>query len=145
MRKTKQLVMIPNAYDGAVSPDGRRIVFVRETDGNYDLWMQDIDGSELVQLTSSKFGDFEPAWSPDGKRLVFISNRDAKGDVRKTSVYSLELANNSIRRLTNAKRATDGGPAWFDENTVVFHSNRIPGDPQKGTQQGWNIWQVKLN
>jgi hypothetical protein len=144
-RKTNQLVMIPNAYDGAISPDGRRVVFVRETDGNYDLWMQDVDGSELVQLTSSEYGDFEPAWSPDGEQLVFISNRDAEGDVRKTSIYTLELANNSIRRLTNAKRATDGGPAWFDEHTVVFHSNRSLKEPQKRTQTGWNIWQVKLN
>jgi len=143
-RKTNQLVLIPNAYDGAISPDGRRIVFVRETNGNFDLWMQDIDGSELIQLTSSKYGDFEPAWSPDGKQLLFISNRDAEGDVRKTSVYTLELANNSIRRLTNAKRATDGSPAWFDEHTVVFHSNRSLKKPQKDTQSGWNIWQVKL-
>jgi Tol biopolymer transport system component len=107
--------------------------------------MQDIDGSELVQLTSSKYGDFEPAWSPDGKKLVFISNRDTQGDVRKTSVYTLELANNSIRRLTNAKSATDGGPVWFDEHTVVFHSNRSLENPQKGTSNGWNIWKVRLN
>jgi len=144
-RKSNQLLMIPNAYDGAISPDGRRIVFVRETNGNFDLWMQDIDGSELVQLTSSKYGDFEPAWSPDGKQLLFISNRDAQGDVRKTSVYSLELANNNIRRLTNAKRATDGGPVWFDEHTVVFHSNRSLEEPQRRTQTHWNIWQIKLN
>jgi hypothetical protein len=144
-RKTNELVMIPNAYDGAISPNGRRIVFVRETNGNFDLWMQDIDGSELVQLTSSKYGDFEPAWSPDGKKLVFISNRDTQGDVRKTSVYTLELANNSIRRLTNAKSATDGGPVWFDEHTVVFHSNRSLENPQKGTSNGWNIWKVRLN
>jgi len=144
-RKTNQLVMIPNAYDGAISPDGRRILFVRETMGNFDLWMQDIEGSELVQLTSSKYGDFEPAWSPDGKKLVFISNRDAGGNVRKTSVYTLELANNNIRRLTNARSATDGGPAWFDGHTVVFHSNRSLKDPQKGTSTGWNIWKVRLN
>ena len=144
-RNTNQLVMIPNAFDGAVSPDGRRIVFVRETNGNYDLWMQDINGSELVQLTSSEFGDFEPAWSPDGTKLVFISNRDAGGDVRKTSIYSLELADNSIRRLTNARSATDGGPAWFDDHSVVFHSNRSLAAPQKDTSGVWNIWKVNLN
>ena len=127
-----------------VGPD-EVAAMVRETNGNYDLWMQDIDGSELVQLTSSKYGDFEPAWSPDGKQLLFISNRDAEGDVRKTSVYTLELASNSIRRLTNAKRATDGSPVWFDEHTAVFHSNRSLKEPQKDTQTGWNIWQVKLN
>ncbi len=144
-RKTSQLVMIPNAYNGAISPDGRKIVFVRETNGNYDLWMQDIDGSELIQLTSSKYGDFEPAWSPDGKQLAFISNRASQGDVRKISVYALELATNNIRRLTNTRSATDGGPAWFDNHSIIFHSNRSFEHPQKSTSSSWNIWKVELN
>lgn len=144
-RKTLQLVMIPNAFNGAISPDGKRIVFVRETDGNYDLWMQDVDGSDLVQLTTSKYGDFEPAWSPDGKKLAFISNRDAEGDVRETSIYMLELSSHRITRLTNARGVTDGGPAWFDDHSVVFHSNRSLKDPQQGTSASWNIWKLQLN
>ena len=144
-RKTLQLIMIPNAFDGAISPDGSKIVFVRETDGNYDLWMQDVDGSDLIQLTTSKYGDFEPAWSPDGKKLVFISNRDSKGDVRETSVYMLELGSHRITRLTNAHGVTDGGPAWFDNHSVVFHSNRSLKEPQQGTSASWNIWKLKLN
>ena len=143
-RKTAQLVMIPNAFNGAISPDGSKIVFVRETEGNYDLWMQDINGSDLVQLTTSKYGDFEPAWSPDGKKLAFISNRDNKGDVRGTSIYVLDLSSHRITRLTNGKDVTDGGPAWLDSHSVVFHSNRSLKEPQKGTSSHWNIWKVSL-
>ena len=144
-RKTAQMVMIPNAFNGAISPDGKRIVFVRETDGNYDLWMQEIDGSELVQLTTSKYGDFEPAWSPDGKKLAFISNRDAKGDVRATSVYMLDLSSNRITRLTNGHGVTDGGPAWLDNRSVVFHSDRDLKKPQQGTSSTWNVWKLSLD
>lgn len=144
-RKTAQLTMIPNAFDGAVSPDGKKIVFVREIDGNYDLWMQDVDGSDLEQLTTSKFGDFEPAWSPDGTKLAFISNRDTGGDVRETSVYMLDLASHRITRLTNARGVTDGGPAWFDDHTVLFHANRSLKEPQRGSSATWNIWKLKLD
>ncbi|MDX8396137.1 MAG: hypothetical protein R8K22_06965, partial [Mariprofundaceae bacterium] len=49
-RKTSQLTMIPHAFGGAISPDGKQVVFTREMDGNYDLWTQKIDGSGLVQL-----------------------------------------------------------------------------------------------
>jgi len=145
VRKSSQLVMIPNAYNGAISPDGNKVAFVRETDGNYDIWVQNIDGGGLMQLTSSPFGDFEPSWSPDGKQLLFVSNRDSAGDVRKTSIYMLDLKSNQVQRLTNARRATDGGPAWLDSKTVVFHSNRDLQSPQSSTASGWNIWQLKLN
>jgi len=137
--------MINNAFDGALSPDGSKVAFVRETNGNYDIWMQDVDGGELVQLTSNEFGDFEPAWNADGTQLLFVSNRDSKGDVRATSIYKMELATGRIERLTNAPRASDGGPAWLDDHTVVFHSNRDVKKPQAGTRSEWNIWQLKLH
>jgi len=144
-RKNSQMMMIPNAYNGAISPDGSKVAFVRETKGNYDIWMQNIEGGDLMQLTSSPFGDFEPSWSPDGKKLLFVSNRDTAGDVRKTSIYMLNLKNNQIKRLTNSANATDGGPAWLDNRSVAFHSNRDLQSPQANTGSNWNIWQLKLH
>jgi hypothetical protein len=143
-RRHGELTMIPNAFDGAVSPDGSRIAFVRENDGNFDIWMQQVDGGGLTQVTSSSFGDFEPAWSPDGNRLAFVSNRDSQGDVRRTSVYVIDLNTSVVTRATVAGDATDGGPAWQDGQTILFHSNRDPKRPQGGKIPGWNIWQVRL-
>lgn len=144
-RTTVQLNMIPNAFDGTISPDGRKVVFVRETNGNYDLWMQTIDGGELVQLTDSEFGDFEPQFSPDGSKLLFVSNRDYGGTVTRSSIYMMDMKNYQITRLTNARNAADGGPAWLDDATVVFHSDRNPDKPQSKTISGWNIWKLKLD
>jgi len=143
-RSSSEIIMIPNAYDGAISPNGKRIAFVRETNGNYDIWMQDIDGDNLMQVTNSEYGDFEPAWSSDGKKLAFVSNRDSAGDVRNTSIYMLDVSSNRATRLTNAKDATDGGPAWLDNGSVVFHSNRTLSNPQGETYTGWNIWKVDI-
>jgi len=143
-RDSSQMTMIPNGVSGAVSPDGKRIAFVRNTGGNYDIWMQDIDGSALVQLTTSRFGDFEPAWSPDGKRIAFISNRHSEGDLLGTSIYILDVNNGHIQRLTNAKRATDGAPTWKNDHTIVFHSNRDPSQPQADTASRWSLWQVEF-
>ncbi|HKJ83658.1 MAG TPA: hypothetical protein VJ961_06565 [Mariprofundaceae bacterium] len=142
-RDAHQMVMIPDAYDGAVSPDGRRIAFVRSINGNYDLWMQDLDGGRLTQLTSSEFGEFEPAWSPDGKKIAFVSNRDSEGDIDITSIYVLDLASGHVTRVTNATSATDGGVTWKNADTILFHSNRSPDKPQSRTVSDWNIWQVK--
>ncbi|MFC1542380.1 TolB family protein [Pseudomonadota bacterium] len=143
-RNSSQLTMFPDAFDGALSADGKRVVFVREARGNYDLWMQNVDGHGLTQLTSNGFGDFEPAFSPDGSRIAFVSNRDSEGDVRETSIYVMDLKSGQIKRVTNALKATDGGPAWLDNKSIVFHSNRNPKKPQASSGEKWNLWKVIL-
>jgi len=144
-RPTSQLSMIINAFDGAISPDGKRIVFVRELNGNYDLFMQNINGGKLVQLTDTPYGEFEPAWSPDGKQVAFVSNRHSRGDVHDTSIYVLNLSDGKAHRITNASGATDGGPAWLDGRHLLFHSNRSLRSPQSRTGGDWNIWQADLS
>jgi len=140
-RANAQLTMIPNALDGAVSPDGKRIAFVRNNGGNYDIWMQDVDGSDLVQLSDTKYGEFEPAWSPDGTRIAFASNRDSKGEVRETSIYVVDVKSGRVTRLTNAL-VSDGAPAWKDNHTIIFHSNRDPKGSGNDTVSSWGLWQV---
>lgn len=139
-RNINQVSMIPNAFSGAISPDGSRVVFTREEGGNYDLWMQNMDGSDLTQLTNTPAGEYEAAFSPDGSKLAYISNNDSNGNVRQTSVYMMELSSGKSTRLTFNAKVSDGGPAWKDEHTVVFHSNRA----EKGdrTVNDWNLWQV---
>ncbi|MDQ6986777.1 MAG: hypothetical protein Q9M25_03130, partial [Mariprofundaceae bacterium] len=103
-----------------------------------------IDGSDLVQLTSSKYGEFEPAWSPDGQRIAFVSNRHSRGDLLETSIYALNLSSGRIQRLTNAEDATDGAPTWKNDRAIIFHSNRDPSDPQGDTVSRWGLWQVEF-
>lgn len=70
-----------------VSPDGQTIVFtVRTTDldanrGRTNLWLVNIDGSNLRQLTTHPAGDFSPAWAPDGKTIYFLSTRDGSSQI----------------------------------------------------------------
>ena len=143
-RGNSELSMLPNAFDGSISPDGKRVAFVREVNGNYDLWVQNLDGTGLTQLTTGEFGEFEPAFSPDGKQLAFVSNRDSAGNVRHTSIYVMDVATGETTRITNAPRATDGGATWKDNHSLIFHSNRDLEKPQGKTVSDWNLWQVEF-
>ncbi|MDQ6963824.1 MAG: hypothetical protein Q9M13_02765 [Mariprofundales bacterium] len=138
------ITMIRNAFGATISADGSRVAFVREQDGNFDLWMQSMDTGALTRLTSSRFGDFEPAFSPDGRKIAFVSNRASRGDVRHTAIYLLDLDVGSVVPVTASSRATDGGPAWSGANSIVFHSNRDPRHPQRATDSQWRLWEVQL-
>ena len=73
-----------------ISPDGRRIIFASNQPNprsrNFDLYLVNLDGSGLEQVTTSPEFDAFPMFSPDGKRLVFASNRNA-GTPGETNIF----------------------------------------------------------
>ena len=48
----------------AWSPDGTRIAFISNREGNYELYVANADGSRIARLTDDPGNDFNPAWSP---------------------------------------------------------------------------------
>lgn len=56
----------------ALSPDGRRIAYVRSEGIRSQIWAMNVDGSGQRRLTSGGDGEFWPQWSPDGRRLAYM-------------------------------------------------------------------------
>lgn len=63
-------------FDPAWSPDGKRIVFRSERDGNNEIYLMNADGSGQTNLTNNPTHDWGPVWSPDGTQIAFNSDRD---------------------------------------------------------------------
>ncbi len=65
------------SYDPAWSPRGDRIAFVSNESGNDEIYVINVDGSNLRRLTVNTWEwDKHPTWSPDGAQIVFWSNRE---------------------------------------------------------------------
>ena len=50
--------------DVSWSPDGNRIAFASDRNGNLDIWVQSLDGSDPALIAASPAPDRQPAWSP---------------------------------------------------------------------------------
>ena len=53
------------------SPDGQRIAFTGQYDGNADVFVVSADGGEPRRLTWHPSSDLVIGWDPDGKQVLF--------------------------------------------------------------------------
>ncbi len=62
----------------SLSPGGAQVAFASTATGNSDIWTQNVDGSNLRQLTNDATADSWPVWSPDGQWIVYTSQREGR-------------------------------------------------------------------
>lgn len=107
------------------SPDGTQIAFISDQYDQQDIYVVNIDGSNLRQLTTNTSQDSNPSWSPDGTRIVFASNRDGLYEIYIVDVPESPLDSEPpIQRLT-FNTVSDANPKWSsDGEQIVFLSNR---------------------
>jgi Tol biopolymer transport system component/DNA-binding winged helix-turn-helix (wHTH) protein len=96
------------------SPDGHHVAFDSTRSGLWSVWMADLDGSNLVQISHERTAGF-PRWSPDSQKIVFqVEDRDGS-----VSVYITNISDRVPRRLPIPfHRATF--PEWSRDGKWIY-------------------------
>ncbi|GAB4427995.1 MAG: hypothetical protein OHK0039_46480 [Bacteroidia bacterium] len=134
-------------YDGGAffSPDGSKLIFrasrprteaevadykallaqglVAPT--NMELFVCNVDGSDLRQITQLGSANWAPYFHPSGERVIFSSNHASGG--RTFNLYSVKLDGSDLQRITHDSQF-DAFPMFsHDGRHLVFSSNRNNG------------------
>ncbi|MEX0887010.1 MAG: DPP IV N-terminal domain-containing protein [Phycisphaeraceae bacterium] len=86
-------------FDPAISPDGEQIVFAstRHREAS-NLYIKQISGATLTQLTNDRANDVTPAFSPDGERIAFASDRGGHYDI-----YIMDVSGGQPIQITRSE------------------------------------------
>jgi Tol biopolymer transport system component len=106
----------------AVSPNGRKIAFTSNSDGDFDIFVMNAGPESKtnrpVKLTSNQVDDFTPDWSPDGARIVFQSNRKGNYEIYVMKAAPQSPDTNPPRNLTGDP-ADDSDPTWSPDGEMI--------------------------
>ena len=88
------------AHSPSLSPSGDRVVYSREVRGDrkatsigYKLFISNLDGSGVVQVTNNRAHDLAPVWSPDGSKIVYTGFDPASGP---ESILTISLDGSNV-------------------------------------------------
>ena len=100
-------------------PDGQRVGFQSNREGNWEIYVMDVDGSNIVNLTNFGADEANGSLSPDGTKIVFQSDRENNNEI-----YLMNADGTDLVRLTE-NTVEDTQPSWSpDGRRIVFVSNR---------------------
>ena len=119
------------------APDGRAIAYASDRNGEFAIWLHDLDSRSETRLTNDDSRQTLPDWSPDGKRMVFQSH--GEDGTPKLFVASTD-GGGGIRLLVDQPIA--GGWSAYGGSKIRWSPNgeliayRVAGD------EGPELWTV---
>lgn len=122
---TPTLTITPTPSSTPVGGGYGQIAFASNRTGIPQIYIVNVDGRNLHQLTNIAEGACQPDWSPDGWRLVFIS--PCRGNENIYVDANLYIINADGTDLTPLLTTPNGGfePAWSpDGGLIAFTSAR---------------------
>lgn len=78
-------------------------MFMSTRDENWEIYISDADGSNVVRLTEDPAEDGLPTWSPDGEAIAFVSRRGGNW-----AIWAMAPDGSDLQKLFDIEGSPDG-------------------------------------
>lgn len=119
-----------NSYD--ISPDGKEICFAFDTarnpglDDNFDLYLMNLETSEVAKITDNPASDGNPKYSPDGKYIAYsMTRRKMAPDYSRIALYNSTSGKHTI--LTDGFEYSCSGFVWDPSADLLYFTAGVSG------------------
>jgi hypothetical protein len=87
------------------------------------IWVMDLQGRALRQVTVRKGNQFAPAWAPTGGRLAYASGTLRAG----TNLWTVLANGKADRRLTALSSDAQLSPSWSPDGRAIAYQHCLAG------------------
>ncbi len=125
-------------------PDGKKLIWTSTRDNldlpkgdwsdpiNYptgaELYTSDLDGGNVVRLTTNKYYDAEVSVSPDGKKILFTRSVDGKCDL-----WVMNVDGTNEHQITFTEEWQEGGSFYLNDNeTIIYRAWERKSEGKRG-------------
>ncbi|MBV9278776.1 MAG: S9 family peptidase [Chloroflexi bacterium] len=115
------------------SPDGARIAYVSNRDGQFDVYYSDVASGQVTRVTNHPSVHHAPEFSPDGTQIAFASNRSEY--VSNWDTFVVSLLDGRERKVTRHEGEADemsyyAGQQlrWSPDGRRILVASSVPGN-----------------
>jgi TolB protein len=121
-----------SSFSAEASPDGQRVAMILSKGGSPNLYVADINGGNLRQLTRTREEDSSPCWSPDSREICFVC-RIGRPRLEKISIDGgaatpMRLSGGVYGDITAPDWSPDGKQIAFTSGSRPFHIWVVPAE-----------------
>lgn len=130
-----ELNIHPGSHVGALdwSPDGQKFAFHSNYDGDWEIYICDLNSTQITQLTFNQANDWLPIWSPNGNWIAYQSD---EGGFFKA--YLIRPDGTQKHLLTNMPGLEEREPEFSpDGNRIVFNG--------RDNSPAWDLFLVNID
>src|SRR5215204_2693768 len=132
--------------EATVSPDGKKIIFTSERDGDLELYSMDTDGKNVKRLTNETGYDGGAFFSPDSKQIVYRGSHPTTDAETKRyrdllaqhlivpttfEVWTMNADGSNKRQVTKLNAASFAPFFTPDGKRIIFCTNYFATDQRK--------------
>ena len=105
-------------------------------DAHSHIFVVNVDGGEVVQITDGDWDDRAPVWSPDGQRIAFMSSRRTDRDfVDYNEAYVVDAGGGEAELWSDGLTSV-GGLTWSPDGSALA----VLGSDDPQANSGWQSW-----
>ncbi|NOX66921.1 MAG: S9 family peptidase [Chlorobi bacterium] len=111
----------------ALSNDGEKVAFtvttsnLKEAKSNTEIFVVNVDGSDLKQLTNNEAADFNPVWKNDDSGILFTSTRDGA-----EQLYCIPVDGGEAKQITDFDLEVSSPKLAPDGKSIIFQTSLFP-------------------